>query len=311
MTDNLDQSELSRSLVASLISVLVTLLSVLIAASTGAAHSKYVIILGYFFTAATLGFLVFVYLHAYLRDVREARDRLAAYVVAARVVPDIVMFRSYEHIIAIESATETKVNWILDVVSTDDSVSELSFPMYYTNAPSSGAQPTSRILAVEVNEVPIDPSTIMTLQERRSLLSPEAKTQWGGVDFVEYGLLRVPVDFQRGRDSCKIRITIGLTNVFSNPVDQVYVDVPYSTDSLKVTVTSEGRRVHRVPTIGSNTVIATSAMEVIDLRDSTEQSRRFRQAGDVVIWETDNAKIGYHYVLNIRSGQVNAPAPGP
>lgn len=293
--------ELSRTLLATLVSILVTVLSVMVTFLSGPTGKRYAEFVAYLFLAATLIGLTLIYLDAYISDLRKAQSEARTAEHVRRHMPTILTFQRREDIVTVDPNGNGLITW--DWLLRSDpsrSVSEIAFPVLFTNSPPLPDTPQVIIDFLEVNDRRINTANALHLTERRELLSDEAKRAWGGAEYIFYGHLRVPVEFDEGRDICKIRAALRFIHVFGDPTDEIYVDVPYVVERLRVTINDQQRIVRKNLSGGSHVILAKSLMDVVDGAESTEQSHLLKQIGDGLVWETDSVKVGYSYSINIR-----------
>jgi hypothetical protein len=313
MSASIEARTRRNTLVASLVSVVATLLGVLVPIAAGKAYRDYAVLISAIFLGVSVLALAGVYFRSYLDDVQAAVRTLESMDAAVRFLPTILAFESREDVFLISRTGDARITWDWEIsCRPDQAISELAFPIIYTNAPSGRPESSVVVELLEVNGTSLHVAAdTLEITERRTLLTPEVRRQWGEVEYVEYGLLRVPVELREGATRTRIRVQMLLTGAFAQPVEQVVVDVPYPTKLLRVRVGHEGKITRRAPSIGGNSVVARSSMQVLDLAESTHQSGKCRQNAAELIWETTDLKLSYSYALSVRGedmpGAVSAP----
>jgi len=295
---NQRRAELSYALVASILSIIVTLLSVLISVSFGTHNANYAIPAVYIGLVVSLMALGAIYLAAYRVDLARTQNDIRDAERLSRVVPTLITFRRRSDTLVVERDGNGILTWDFEL-SSDPSVTvtELNFP-FYLEVPSKNAPPRPVIIdSVEVNGEFHEPQGVYEFVERRVPVSHGGTT---AAYLVEYGRLRVPVDLGQGREICRVRVRIKLYGVLLThvPTNYLLVDIPYVTEQLVVTIMSPSSTVRKY--LGRGGVALEVSAGLMDTPDPTEiaiQNHQCRQAGPALIWETDSSKLGYRYKL--------------
>ncbi len=298
---------------ATLISIAVTALGVLVSLLSGEQGRTYARLLSFVLLCSMLILLAALYLGAYLRDLRSVNQEAKALGDFARHVPATLVFRKWLYDLKVTAHGESSIIWTWELASDSSrGLSEIAFPVLFTGL--HGPQPSvpsARVDSVHVNGLAISTRDRLVMSERRELLTPQAKFVWGEADYVLYGQVRVPVDFKPGSATCRVILVLKFGSVFGGPTDRVEVDVPYVVEDLVVTVSDESRVVRKDVSGGGPPILAKSLMDLFDSVDSDEQSRLWRQDGNRLVWTTKSAKVGYSYILRVRYEDRPQSEQGP
>jgi hypothetical protein len=292
--------ELAIALTASLISIIVTLLSVLITV-VESNNTRYAVPALYFFLAAALACLAAVYLFVFLHDLRTTQRDLDHATLLERTSPTFVTFRRRVDEFLLYPHGRASLTWDFELASDlGESLTELSFPIIAELVPDRQS-PLAVVELLEMNGEEQDIADAYRIVERYAPLTPMDESLPKVV--TEHGLLRVPISLPNGRATCRVRVRMRFEQLYQPPFERAWllVDIPYVTEQLIVTISAPGRFVRRDLREGGTTITATSAlMDTVDPVDTRRQSQLCRQAGASVVWDSPSAKIGYRYRVYFR-----------
>jgi hypothetical protein len=287
----------STALIASLLSIVVTGL-VATAAEDGAQ-------VGYFALAVALFALAAVHVRALIQDLQSARNELDLDEAVKHAVPSLVTFRKREDTLTlIGSEGDARLEWLFELTSPADTYTKtLTFPIFAEGDRPRDEPPPITIERIEVNDEPREVKGALRPVERR--VSVEA-----GRPSLEYALLHVPVDLGRKETFCRVRLQMYFRGVFPNCGEQeaFYVDVPYLTKSLRVSVAADHGAVRMPPDRPNGVEAISGLMEVDDPSESGLQSVHCRHATNALVWEPPHPKLSYRYKVWFR---VERPARDP
>jgi hypothetical protein len=304
-----DRPQLSSTLVASLLSVLATLLAVLLTESTGLNNAKYAVPALYVFLIAVLAYLGSSYLSAYIADIKKLHQEMGTVDIVSRAIPTFVTFRRREDSLVINDNGDGVLTWEFELASSpDESITELNFPIFGEISPETRAGEWVEIELIEVNEQTQEIVDAYRTVERRYSVDEAGEMS---ATIVEYGLLRVPVELERGRDICRVRVRMRFLGVFPlmYSKETFFIDIPYITERLRVAIAAEGRAVRRSPRAGGSTLVAMSGlMNTVDPQETNRQNSLCRQSGPALMWETDAPKLGYRYNIYFRVEEMDRAA---
>ncbi|HEX8742777.1 MAG TPA: hypothetical protein VF712_06570 [Thermoleophilaceae bacterium] len=291
-------SETSETFQAVLLTFIVTVLGVLVSEFAGLGETSYALPITIGCLAVALGALGVLTLRAYIVDLQEARvsSRLSRAIDAS--IPTLVRFRKREDRLTVNHDDSAQLEWEFDLAAVkDQSFRELRFLIYAEGERPQGA-PWD---AIKVEEVRVDDEiregVLVPLERRLSDVPDRPSTQ--------YALLLVPVELGVGRSTCSVRVRMTFRDVFplAGERERFYVDVPYLTEELKVTIAAPGRKVYAAP--GVKSVEAMSGlMEMDDVVESEFQSGNTRNDSADLVWETRSPKLGYRYTINFRVSEA-------
>ena len=284
------------ALVASLLSILVTLLGVLLTATLKPANSRYAIPVLYLLVCTTLIIIGFVYLYAYMADLRNLRREIAHYATLERLVPTYVVFKRRVDTLVVEPNGDAMLTWEFDLASNSrQHITQLTFSIYVELPPDRPPEPSVVVQAIEVNGQSRGTEGVYQLIEKRTPMD----RPWEKHKAIEFGLLRVPVDLERGHEECNVKVIMRHYKVYSQPFQVVpmFVEIPYLTEQLRVTIRTKGFAVRRPPGAGQTITAMSSLMHTEDLEEATAQGALCMQHGTQLVWETDCPKLGYHYKI--------------
>ncbi len=290
--------QLRGALTASLLSILVTLLTVLVTARSGLDQRVLVQVLVLLGISATLTALGFVYAHAYLQDLRSVKAELLAADLVERAIPRYVTFKKRLDVLTVQRNGDATLEWHFVLESRpEDSISELSFPCFAETAPGKPEWTAISVASIRVNGV--DQTTVDTFTpvERRIQVVGAR-----GPQLIEYGLLRVPVQLEDGRRRSEVKVVLDLSDVFpaSDRLETFYVDIPYITEELRVVVRGKDVPALRSPHAPHAVTAESGLMTTNDPTEAIKQSPLCRQVGDELIWETTSPKMSYRYKVSFR-----------
>jgi len=283
------------ALIASLVSVVVTLLGVVITEASGLNEAGFVLPLAYGSLGVALFILAGIYGNAFLADLRAERRKLHFGTLVNRAIPKLVVFAKREDILTIRADGNANLEWRFDLVAPRrEAISELTFPIY-GEVDDLSAAPTDfvEIECVEVNGE-VQTGKLEPRELRKSLTK--------GRPSLLYSVLRVPVDLGVGKESCSLRVRLGLKGIFPRVADweAFYVDIPYLTEELQVTVRSDAGRVRRPLRDGAVVTAMSGLMEVFDDAESASQAVRCNPVGEALVWKTRTPKLGYRYQVRFQ-----------
>jgi hypothetical protein len=284
------------ALIASILSLALSAALGLIGEARGLNNSRYAVPGLYVLMVLLLALVATYVLGAYLSDLRRTAQSLEAVEVLRKAIPTLVTFKRREDTLVVHPNGDGVLTWEFELASNpDESISELTFPIYAEVSSENPPPAPITVLLIEVDGRPRGIADAYSLVEERI---PKDRTD-APSEIIEYGLLRVPVDLERGRDSCHVRVQIKFASVFRHLFsrDPMFVDIPYLTERLTVSVNSTGYAVRRSPLApDGNTVVAMSAMmHTVDQAETSFQTSLSRQRGSALVWETDAPKLGYSY----------------
>jgi hypothetical protein len=296
--------KLKSTFVASVVSILVTLLATVLAWTSRSGNNRYAVPALYIFIIAGLLLLGLVHLRAYIADLTDVRKELKNYEVMSRCVPTLVTFKSREDTLLVESTGDGWLTWDFHLeAAVPDHASELTFPVYVELEAAKMPPEPIRVERLEVNGRRRPTADVYKRIERRQPQDrPRAEEM-----LIEYGLLRVPVELEPGNRSCHVQVTTKLIGAYSHlfQSDPLFIEIPYITEKLRVKIYSRGLTVRRIsPELGGPWVIAMSSqMHTFDPEDSSRQSRLCVERAGELLWETDSPKLGYQYKVHFRVEQ--------
>jgi hypothetical protein len=299
------RSSISSALIASLLSVGATLLAVLFTEVQLPESRKYATFVVFSFFVVTLVALSLVYIAAYVADLRAARDELETGRVIKESIPTLVSFRRRTEILEVSAAGDGVLTWSFDLESElEASIPILTFPILAETDPSRPRWKSINVDHIKVNGVEQDTSDTFRPAEERTLLT-DTEGLSRKVPMIEYGLLNVPVELERGRRSSQVEVNMHMNGVFPEvrKVEVFFVDIPYITTELVVTIRSPDGPVRRAPELSGRTLLAVSSlMDVPDWAETTRQDSRCQQVGDTLVWRAQIPKLGYRYKVYFSIG---------
>jgi hypothetical protein len=232
----------------------------------------------------------------YLADLRALRQELADQDSLTRLVPTYVVFKRRVDTLAVEPDGDAVLTWEFELTANSHRhITELTFSIYAELPPDRPPAPAVVVQAIEVNGQPRGTDGAYQLAEKRIPMDRRLEHQ----KEIEFGLIRVPVDLERGHEACSVKVVMRHAKVYPRPFDVVpmFIEIPYLTEDLRVIVQTEGYAVRR-PLGGGPTIAAMSSlMHTEDMEEASIQSGRCMQRGTQLVWETDCPKLGYHYKL--------------
>jgi hypothetical protein len=124
----------------------------------------------------------------------------------------------------------------------------------------------------------------------------------------EYGIVKVPVSLSKQKRQSVIIIKIRYKSIFKEfaSSDYVVVDIPYVTRNLSVRICAENSNCEVRAPAGADLIEATC--EMMDLNDRFEairQSPKVSNGPKYIEWNTQDAKIGYRYIMRFRVIDLN------
>jgi hypothetical protein len=128
----------------------------------------------------------------------------------------------------------------------------------------------------------------------------------GNEPSMEFGILKVPVDFVRGKGRCSIAVQMTIHNAFPNVLSKefVIVDIPSITERLEVIIEGSAGYLVRPSDLVDDTILATvSTVEFRDLAETHKQNRNWQVKNDSIVWNCEFPKIGYRYLVFFRIEQ--------
>src|SRR5664280_1742992 len=273
---------------ASLFSVLVTLVIFLLTEVQFKQDRHLMVVVIVYLLEAFLALLSGVYLSAYVFDLRSLLATSQAEEAVRRAVPRYVTFSRRSDTLLLGQSGDADLIWEFELSSrSEDAITELTFPIFAETLESTQPWTSIRIDSIEVNGQSQQVKDAYRHVERR--LPPDDARY-----LVEYGLLRVPVELERGRDKCDIRVRVHFVGVFpkSDTLETFFVDIPYLTESLSVVIRSKAGAVRRSPLAERTLSAMSEVMEVPDPVESGHQERFCRQDGLMLTWRTNDPKLG-------------------
>jgi hypothetical protein len=283
------------ALIASLLSVVVTLLGVVITEASGLNEAGFVLPLAYGSLGVALFILAGIYGNAFLFDLRAERRKLHFGTLVNRAIPKLVVFAKREDVLTIGENGNASLEWRFDLVAPrGEPISELTFPIYGEVDDLSTAQ--ADFVEIECVEVNAEVQTgVLEPRELRESLTT-------GRPSLLYSVLRVPVDLGDGKESCSLRVRLRLKGIFPRAADweAFYVDIPYLTEELQVTLRSQAGRVQRPLGDGAVVRAMSGLMEVPDDAESASQAVRCNPIGRALVWKTSTPKLGYRYQVRFQ-----------
>ncbi len=210
-------------------------------------------------------------------------------------VPRFVVFRERRDRLIVERDGDATLDWRFTLTAPRDvAIQTLTFPIYVDI--DADAPDTNRIevQSVKVNRVDIGNDFEL---ERRELRTSMIR----GRPSMQYSVLRVPVELGEGQDVCDLRIVLKMIGVFPAGVEKFYVDIPYLTEKLRVTLVTAAGKVRRPLNDATTTIEAMSGlMEVPDPAESKIQSDHCTHDGAWLVWKAEAPKLGYQYKMSFR-----------
>jgi hypothetical protein len=287
------------TLMASLLSVIATLLAVIVTEATGLSEAEYILPLAYGALGVALAFLAGTYVRAYIREITAARDALHVARLVNGTIPKLVAFSRREDTLVLLDNGDADLEWRFDLKSPrDETITELTCPIYSEVNPDELDWDFVEIVSLEV-----DGARVAGIIEPREFRRSAVR----GRPSLLCSALRVPVALGEGRSASRLVIRLRLRGVFPRAaeLEAFYVDIPYLTESLKVTVMANEGSVHRPLREGEQAVEAMSGlMEVADTAESANQSAQCQNVGRTLVWETLTPKLGYRYLLNFQADRA-------
>ena len=281
--------------VASVISVLITLLAVVAADASGLKEADKVLPVVYVLIALVSVVLIGVYAETFIREFRAERKKLKFATLLTNTTPTFVSFTSREDLLTLRASGDATLEWHFELsVPQDILIPNLPIPIY-TEIDGSGDYDWDRISleSVEVNGEVQNGGQLSRQELRLAQVQDRPSFQrW---------VLNVPVDLGKGKESCSLKILLTLRGVFprAGDIETFYVDIPYLTESLTVTVCAPECRVREPIEIGAIHA-ASASMEAEDAREAVSQSEKCRAVGPALVWKTAAPKMGYRYMLRFR-----------
>jgi hypothetical protein len=301
------RARISSALVASLISVGATLLAVLLTEINLPAEQKYATFVVFTFFVATLVILSLVYLGAYLVDLQAARSEIESSQIIRDSIPTLVSFQRRTEILEVSAAGDGILTWDFDLESElEESVPILTFPVLAETDPGRQRWTSISIDYIRVNGIEQDASGAFRPAEERILVG-DMEGLSRNVPMIEYGLLHVPVELERGRRVSQVEVKMQMKGLFreARNVEVLFIDIPYLTKELIVTIRSPDGPVRRTPELGGRTVLALSGlMDIADWAETARQDSHCQQVGDTLVWKAQTPKLGYRYKVYFRLGQI-------
>jgi hypothetical protein len=288
-----------NTFVASVISVLITLLAVVASDANDLKEADKVLPVVYVLIALASAVLIGVYAEAFIREFRAERKKLKFATLLTNTTPTFVSFTSREDLLTLRASGDATLEWHFELsVPQDISITNLPIPIYTvidTESDGGGDYDWGRISleTVEVNGE-VQNSGQLSRQELRLAQVQDRPSfqRW---------VLNVPVDLGEGKGSCSLKIRLTLRGVFTSAgdIETFYVDIPYLTESLIVTVCAPECKVREPIDIGAIHA-ASASMEAEDAREAVSQSEKCRAVGPALVWKTAAPKMGYRYMLRFR-----------
>jgi hypothetical protein len=297
------RTKISSALVSSLLSVAATLLAVLLTEVQLPAEREYATFVVFSFFIATLVILTLVYLGAYLADLQAARAEVESSKVIRDSFPTLVSFRRRTEVLEVSAAGDGVLTWDFDLESDlEESVPILTFPVLAETDPSRQRWTSISIDHIRVNGIEQDASAAFRPAEERILVR-DMEGLSRNVPMIEYGLLHVPVELERGRRSSQVEVKMQMKGLFreARKMEVLFIDIPYFTRDLIVTIRSPDGPVRRSPELSGRTVLALSGlMDTADWAETARQDSQCQQVGDTLVWKAQTPKLGYRYKLYFR-----------
>lgn len=284
----------SAALVASLMSVVVTLLGVVITEASGLNEAKYVLPLAYTGLCVALVVLAGIYIAAHVGDLQAERRELHFGNLVNRAIPKLVSFERRQDILIIKADGSAELEWHFELTAPrKEAISELTFPIYGEVESVEKWREFVFLDSVEVNGE--EHNGVLEQRELRKSLKE-------GHPSLLYSLLRVPVDLGKGKESCSLRVRLRLEGIFLriNDWEAFYVDIPYLTESLEVTIRPESGRVQQPLRDGGVIEAMSGLMEVPDAEESASQAKHCSQVHNALVWKTHTPKLGYRYQVRFQ-----------
>ena len=197
------RKQVSSTLVASLLSIVVTLLGVILTKAAMPGNSQYAIPALYLLIVVALIVLGFVHLNAHMTEIRGLRGEITGADTLDRLVPTYVVFKRREDILVVEPNGNATLTWNLELTcDSRQHITELTFSIYAELPAERPPEPAIMVECIEVNGQVRETVGVYELVEKRIPMDrPPDESK-----IIQFGLLRIPVDLERGRESCNVKV---------------------------------------------------------------------------------------------------------
>jgi hypothetical protein len=214
-----------------------------------------------------------------------------------RAIPQLVAFKRREDHLLVKPNGDGILSWYFELrADPNESINELILPVYVEIPSHETIRRAILVEAIEVDGAAQETRGALQLIERRQPMDRPP----GEPEVVEYEHLSIPVNLERGRDSCRVYVRVRMLDTFPHAftMEPLFIDIPYFTEQLQVRIESEQHSV-RLP-LSEGTEIVTAMSSLMRLPDTSEaelQSALCQEEGRALIWRTDSAKLGYQYKI--------------
>ncbi len=260
-------------------------------------YSKLIVAL---FIALT-GLVFFFALTDLWEKIRDSRNEMDDKWRAIDKVPSLVTFvdRTEKITVTDEGDGIFESHHIVEYTSDHkETIDQLHFPILLDLPERVEPGVNIEVLSISVEGTELPTDAYSTKEIRRAY---QADT---GTRIVpqEYGIVKVPVTLNDQRSRANISVTIKLKSIFKARAsrDYVIVDIPYVTKKLSVRICAENDKDAIRSPIGER---IEAICEMMDLKDKTEETYQLSNVSHGpkdIQWTTENAKIGYRYLLWFR-----------
>jgi hypothetical protein len=250
-------------------------------------------------------FIAAIYILQALQDLSQERARVQLVLDAENslaAIPRYARVRKRQDRLRIDAEGNGELEWSFEVENLDAHESDsLDFQIYSEHETSTSswtaADPPSsiEILSLQVGSHQIaNPSHTYQVKEIRH--------RRGSRDPLEFGVMRIPINFDDIRLLKRVRINakMSLKKTFrKSTVDEYFVvEIPQLTDRIKVTIESSDPGLVVLPSPDNHRIHA--QMGYYGTEDMTEALRQrgaMVQTDKAIVWETEYPKLGYQYML--------------
>jgi len=285
------------------LSIVVTLLGVLLTKAAIPGNSRYAIPALYLAIIVALLILGFVHVNAHIAELRRLRREITGADTLDRLVPTYVRFKRREDLLVVEPNGNATLTWNFELVcDSHQHITELTFSIYAEVPAEKPPEPAIMVERIEVNGQARETVGVYQLVEKRKPMDRPPNEQ----KIIQFGLLRIPVDLERGHERCNVRVVTKHYCAYPRVFDvaPLFVDIPYLTEQLRVTVVAKGYAVRRPPGKSPPVEAMSSLMHTEDSEEANRQSMLCTQQGSQLVWSTDSPKLGYHYKVFFRLEQA-------
>jgi hypothetical protein len=248
---------------------------------------KFFIWLCYLIVAAGTVFLASMHLRIAYNDLAASRRRAEH----LEAIPSFVVMENRRDHFQIHDSGSAKIKSSFDLSTDVDGVlREIMFPIFAERPTATNNSPVKveRVVVDGRDEMPAE--SYFPLQVRHLF-----KSKAGSLP-VEYGVLKVPVQLQRGMHShVEFELTL---DAFHNRFVKEFaiVDIPYITKALEVVIECpDGYMVRPCEPVDETIVATSSIVENKDPSETASQRHEWRTSGRSLVWTTEHPKLGYRY----------------